>query len=175
MKGPSSAGSWPGSGRAPGFHVPVCLVGAMLTGACGAGTDGGVLQTVLPDPALPRISVADVSIVEGDGGTGLMVFALDLSSAVDEPVTVSYSTADVSASAGADYAAVSGIVGFAPGETTARITVQVMGDTSAETDESLRLNLSGPQNAVIVGAYATGLILDDDLPAAAVLGFDNRP
>ena len=134
-----------------------------------------MLQADLPDPTLPAISVADVSIEEGDAGTGRMVFELGLSRASGEMVTVGFSTADVSASAGADYTAVSGIVSFAPGETTAQITVQVIGDTSAETDESLRLNLSEPQNAIMAGASANGFILDDDLLTGPGLGLGAWP
>lgn len=174
MKRVSRRGSWAGPGHAAGFRVLPCVVAVMLTSACGDGLGGGVLQADMPDPALPAISVADVSVEEGDAGTGRMVFELGLSRASGETVTVGFSTADVSASAGADYTAVSGIVSFAPGETSAQITVQVIGDTSAETDESLRLNLSEPQNAIIAGGYATGRILDDDLPAGVVLGFDTR-
>ncbi len=174
MKRVSDSGSWARRVHATGSRVLPCLVAVMLTSACGDGLGGGVLQADMPDPALPAISVADVSVDEGDAGTGRMVFELGLSRASDETVTVGFSTADVSASAGADYTAVSGIVSFAPGETSAQITVQVIGDTSAETDESLRLNLSEPQNAIIAGGYATGRILDDDLPAGVVLGFDTR-
>ena len=60
-----------------------------------------------------------------------------------------------------DYAAASGSLVFAPGETTKSITVQVSGDRQAEPNESFQLGV----NAVggnIVGGTGTGTILNDD-------------
>jgi len=139
------------------------LVAAFLASGCGGGSGSSSSQSAPAGPDLPGISVSDSSRAEGDTGTASMVFALSLSQASGESVTVGYSTVDESATAGDDYSPVSGILGFAPGEITAEISVQVVGDANVETDESLGIVLSNPQNAVIVQGMASGFIINDDL------------
>ncbi len=140
------------------------LVAASLASGCGGGAGGSSSQSAKAAPDLPGISVSDSSRAEGDTGTASMVFALSLSQVSGEAVTVGYSTVDESATAGDDYSPVSGILGFAPGEITAEISVQVFGDANVETDESLGIVLANPQNAVIAQGVASGLIVNDDLP-----------
>src|SRR5260370_6416156 len=64
--------------------------------------------------------------------------------------------------AGSDYAAQSGTLSFAAGETSKVVHVQVMGDTAVEADETLTLSLSSPSGATIAHGSATGTILNDD-------------
>lgn len=109
------------------------------------------------------LSVADVTTVEGNAGTpGSMVFEVRLLTAATEAVTVDYATADGSATAGADYAATSGSLTFAAGETQKFVTVSLLGDTANEADETLSLTLSNATGAPIARATATGAIADDD-------------
>ena len=154
--------------------VVACMAAAVVAVGCGGGSGGGASQSA-PGPDLPGVSVFDASSTEGDAGDAIMVFSLSLSAPSRQPVTVGYSTVDESAIAGDDYSGVSGILGFAPGETTAEISVAVFGDTAVEADETIGLLLSDPQNAVISRGFANGFILNDDLPPAAPVGLDARP
>ncbi|GAB4071348.1 pre-peptidase C-terminal domain-containing protein [Ancylobacter sonchi] len=115
------------------------------------------------------LSVGNVTLVEGNSGTTSAVFTLTLSSNQSEvPVTVGYTTADGSAKAGIDYAATSGTVTFAPGQTTATVSVAVTGETLYETAEGFSLVLSPPSGASLSGGgstlSATGTITNDDAP-----------
>ena len=69
---------------------------------------GGGLQARIAGP--PTLSVADAEVDESAGAT--LDFDVTLSRAVNETVTVEYGTADVSASAGADYTSTSGTLTF---------------------------------------------------------------
>lgn len=61
----------------------------------------------------------------------------------------------------------SGSVTFAAGETSKTITVNVAGDTTAESDETFAVTLSNPTGgATLNAAVATGTIRDDDSGAA---------
>ena len=51
----------------------------------------------------PRLSVADVTVAEGDAGTPSAMFTVSLSNAIGDAVTVDYATADGTATAGSDY------------------------------------------------------------------------
>jgi hypothetical protein len=120
--------------------------------------------TATPPPALPTLSLAstNVSVTEGNSGTKPLTFTLTLSQASAAPVTVDYATADGTATAGSDYAAASGTLTFAPGETSKTISVLVNGDTDYEANETFTLNLSNQVGANLAKAQATGTITNDD-------------
>ena len=79
------------------------------------------------------------------------------------PVSINYATSDGTAQAPGDYAAVSGTLIFAPGETSRVFGVPIYDDTQAEGDETVIATLSDASNAAIGGTNpATLIILDDD-------------
>src|SRR5262249_30201976 len=83
-----------------------------------ADTQG--LGTILDDE--PRISISDVTQNEGSRGTTNFDFVVTLSAAYDAPVTVSYATADGTATVrGKDYRTKSGAITFAAGVTSQTI------------------------------------------------------
>ena len=110
----------------------------------------------------PAISIADLSHLEGNDGTTTYTFAVTLSAATDQDVTVHYATADDTATAPSDYTAVNGDLTIPAGSTSANVTVLVNGDTAVEADERFFVNLSTPTNATINDAQATGTIQNDD-------------
>ena len=122
-------------------------------------------SVVLVTDAPPRtVSVGGASIAEGNGGAVSADFAVTLSTPAAEPVSVSYVTADETATAGIDYVAASGLLTFAPGETATTVSVPVTGDTTPEGNEVFTLNLSNPSRANIGEGTGRATILDDDLP-----------
>jgi len=128
-------------------------------------TDGQGRGTILNDDttsSLPSLSINDVSLTEGNGGTKNFVFTVTLSAASAQTVTVSYATANGTATAGSDYNAASGALTFTPGQTSKTITVAVKGDKVKEPDETIFVNLSGATNATISKAQCVGTILNDD-------------
>ncbi len=110
-------------------------------------------------------SVGDATIVEGDSGVINAVFTISLSGPADEPVTVTYTTANGTALAGEDYASTTGSVTFAPGETSIQISVPVIGDTAIEDDETFTVELTGASGAALGDASGLGTIVNDDVPA----------
>ena len=139
------------SGASPGLAV---------TGTRVTLTDAGAVQ-----PAPRAVSVADASAQEGE----VLSFkvTLDKAPGADGPVTVGYATRDGSARAGADYAAVSGSLTFAAGETAKTVAVATLDDALDEGDETLFLRLTAGANATLVRSSAKGTIGNEDpLPAA---------
>lgn len=114
-----------------------------------------------PTP-LPSLSIGDVSQAEGNSGTTNFNFDVALSAPSTDPVTVQYSTADGTALAGSDYNAASGTITFSPGQTSRQITVQVLGDTTPEPNETFAVQLSNPSGATLARPQATGTIVNDD-------------
>jgi hypothetical protein len=112
-------------------------------------------------PDRPSVSVSDVTVTEGHTGTLNATFTVSLSVTYGAPVTVHYSTADSTATAGGDYQAQSGTLTFAPGETTQTITVPINGDGFGEPDETFFVNLSTAE-AFLIDGLGIGTILDDE-------------
>jgi len=116
-------------------------------------------------PAVPAISIADVSVAEGNSGSTNANFTVTLSTASATPVTVGYSTANGTATAGADYTATSGTLTFSPGVTSQTIAVKVAGDATVESNETFTVTLTNPSGATLSRASATGTITNDDVAA----------
>ena len=113
----------------------------------------------------PRISIGDVSRAEGKKGqTTVFTFTVSLSSAYDQPVSVSFRTVNGTATtSNVDYVNKTGTLTFAPGETTKTITIEVKGDSKREGDEYFYLDLFGNSgNSVLGNGRGTGWILNDD-------------
>jgi uncharacterized repeat protein (TIGR01451 family) len=108
------------------------------------------------------MSIADASVTEVNSGTRAMSFVVTLSGPAPATVTAHYSTADGTAVAGADYNAVSGTVTFAAGTTSQTITVNSLGDSTDEDNETLRVLLSAPSGASILDGEGQGTIVDND-------------
>ena len=92
------------------------------------------------------------TVTEGNSGTVDATFTVSLSAPSGRTVTVDFATANGTATAPADYAAASGTLSFATGETTKTITVSVNGDLLDEADETFPVNLSNAVNATIADA-----------------------
>ena len=124
-------------------------------------SDGQGVGTILDNE--PRIGINNVSKKEGQGNTTQFVFTVTLSAAYDQAVTVTYATANGSATAGSDYQSKSGTLTFAPGVTSMTFTIIVIADKSKEASETFYVNLSGASgNSLIDDAQGIGTILNDD-------------
>jgi hypothetical protein len=83
-------------------------------------------------PSVPSITVNDVRVTEGNGGTRATSYTVTLSAPSDQPVTVAYATGNGTATAGGDYQAASGTLIIPAGQTTGTVTVPVNGDRRGE-------------------------------------------
>jgi hypothetical protein len=117
-----------------------------------------------PNGSLPRLSITNVVVTEGDTGTTDAVFTVRLSSASSQRVTVRFATANGTALAASDYVALSGTLTFNPGQTTRVIKVAIKGDAQDEPNENLFLNLTNPVNATIADSQGVCTITDNDPP-----------
>ena len=118
----------------------------------------------------PALSVSDAEVREGPGAT--LDFAVTLDRASDAPISVLAQTADGTATAGADYDAVSRTVTFAAGETVKTVEVAVLDDAHDEGEETMTLVLSNAQRALIDDGEGTGTIVNNDaIPKAWIARF----
>jgi hypothetical protein len=147
-----AAGDFNGDGRAD-------------AAAANAGSDNVSLllnNAVWPGLNSPSASVGDVTITEGNTGTLNAVFTVTLSAPFNQAVTINYATADGTATAGTDYQTRSGQITIAAGQTSATITVPVVGDRLAENSETFFLRLTNPTNAFIADGLGIATIVDNE-------------
>jgi len=114
---------------------------------------------IAPAPTLVQFGSGAYSVKETAGAATITV-TLGVTSTA--PVTVTYATSDGTATAGSDYAPVSGTLRFDVGQVSRMFSVPVFGDALAEGDETINLVLSDPVNATL-GVYEAVLTLVDNV------------
>ena len=118
-----------------------------------------------------RLTLAPAGAAEDAGS---LSFAVALSRASAQTVTVAFASADLTAQAGVDYSEATGTLTFGPATMAATIEVAVDDDELAETEETFELTLSAAWNATlgagVLALSATGTITDDDAAPAVVSG-----
>ena len=93
---------------------------------------------------LPTLSIEDaLTVTEGDTAE----FAVTLSRASGQTVTVAFTTADGTAASGTDYTGASGTLTFEPGATRRTIEVATLDDAVEEPEEQFTITLSDPTGA----------------------------
>ena len=124
--------------------------------------NGGDGQDVLQSLALKPL-VNNVSITEGDFGTSVVTFTINLSETSLASVVYQFQTVDGTAIAGQDYLPVSGLLTFAAGETQKTVNVVVLGDVLGEASEFFSLRLVPVANSLLESAEAIATIANDDV------------
>ena len=114
--------------------------------------------TISDNDGTPSLTINDRSVNEGAGS---VTFTVTLSNPSSSPVSVSYASANGTATAGSDYSAVNGTLTFAPGETSKTLTVALLNDTVFEGSETFQINLSAPVNATLGDPQGLGTLKDD--------------
>jgi len=152
--------------------VPANAMGKTLrvTVAIKDGTTTATRVATYPIQGRPSVSIGDASVAEGTAGTTPLSFPVTLSAASSQPVSVTYATADGTATVPSDYAAASGTLTFNPGETSKTIQVGVVADLAIEQDETLSVTISGATGATIANGSATGTIRNDDTQVPVTVG-----
>lgn len=122
----------------------------------------------------PVLNIGNASVAEGDSGTTAMLFQVSLGQPAGEGgVSFDYATVDGTATAGQDYIATSGTATIAEGDSSATLSVSVLGDTTIEADETFGLQLSNVTGARDGSLLGTGTIINDDfvtVPIAQIQG-----
>ena len=105
----------------------------------------------------------DVSALESPENS-TFDFPLVLDRSTDRAVTVVYETRPWTATEGEDFVPASGSIIFAPGETSATISVEIVIDEYIEEDEQFRVVLVESQNGLFLDGIqqAIGTIRNDD-------------
>ncbi len=148
-----------------GFLVNVTnVVGATLSDGQGAGTITNDDVAVVPG----TLSVADVSVAEGDVGTTAGAFTVTRTGGANGAVSANYTITLPGGAGGANAtdvtATLTGTVSLADGQTSATIPFTINGDRTVEPNETFTVALSAPTGGASLGtANATATITNDDV------------
>jgi hypothetical protein len=139
------------------------------------GAGATATGNITNDDFAGAISIADVAVLEGDGGTTPGAFTLTRTGGSIGAVSVDYLITLPGGAGGADSsdvsATLSGTVNFADGQTVATIPFTVNGDVTDEGNETFSVALSNPLGGVtITDGNAVATITNDDSPPALSIG-----
>lgn len=119
---------------------------------------------------LPDLTIADVSMNEGNAGTTSFDFTVSLSAPAGAGgVTFDIATADGSALSASDYVA-SALTGqtIAAGNSSYTFSVLVNGDVTIEPNDTFYVNITNITGANATDTQALGIIVDDEAAAPVV-------
>jgi len=132
-------------------------------------TASSLVRWVIDQP-LPKITITDVSVTEGNTSTTNANFLVTLDKQFHYNLIVNYATEEQRSSNTSelfaisnDYQSISGKITFSPGTTLTTIQVPVIGDTLFERNETFLLRLKNPINGTLTRTTAQGLIVNDDI------------
>ncbi len=120
------------------------------------------------DPQIARfrsratLSVADVTVVEGNSGTTPAVFTVSVSRPLSQPEVVCAVTLPITASDPSDYAGLAECKTLADGATSLTFTVSVRGDKKKEVNERFALIAVAVVYVRLGDPVAIGTITNDD-------------
>ncbi len=142
------------------LHTPVGLT---------IGTPASATVTLLDAQQGIQFGAPEYTVSEAMASAAISVVR---SGPVSTPATVRYSTSPGSATPGADYTTVQGVVTFAANSRTATFMVPVLADMRAEGAETVLLTLSDPSvpAQLLAQRTATLTIIDNDVPGVIKLG-----
>lgn len=137
-----------------------------LTNAIGTAiTTSTAFGTITNDDTSFSIAAANASKLEGNTGSTPFTFTITRNGVTTGTGSVKFAVTGSGANpaVAADFAATTGTVNFAIGETTKLITINVKGETLFELDETFAVTLNTPIGGVLDPiSTATGTILNDD-------------
>lgn len=148
----------------------VTLTGT-TAGTIGTATATGTIINDDASPLPPSLSIANASVTEGNSGTTQIRFEVTRTGSGSGEASADYTVNFGNANA-ADFASGSAFVGrvvLVDGEWVDVITLDVLGDTVVEPDETFTITLSNANMGTQIGtATATGTIVNDDVAPAPI-------
>jgi uncharacterized repeat protein (TIGR01451 family) len=146
------------------FSLTLSNLAATGDVSLGTASAGGI---IVDDDATPTLTISSPSQPEGDVGLTPMDFVVSLSAISGRNVTFTRATADGTATvANNDYQSLAPTTITIPaGQPGTTLSVQIVGDTTFEGNESFSLNLSN-----IVNATTGGPLIEGTLPGLGAIG-----
>ena len=130
------------------------------------GSDSVHTYTITDNENTPTIDFNVVSS-SGDESVSAKAITVDLSGPSSEIITVDFAVTGTATGTGTDYTLLNGTLSIPAGDTTGTITIaNIVDDTTDESDETVIVTLSSPNNATLGS---------DDVHTYTIVDNDNQP
>lgn len=141
------------------------------SGGATLGTASSATVTIIDDEvAVPGELSLNVSTISVDEDAGTLTLTVDRVGGSDGLVSVTYTTANGTASSGSDYTEESGSLIYQEGETAKTIVIPILDDSDFEGDETFTVTLSNPTGGATIGTGQTTVtIVDNDVLLPGVI------
>jgi len=124
-------------------------IAAILFGSCSKSNT--TVPPVIP-PALPTLSILDISHARDNKVATVFRFFISVSSVSDKDIKINYATSDSTAKSGINYNAIAGTLIIPASQNLGYVDVMVSGDSLRQPDQAFYLTISNPVNATIKGS-----------------------
>jgi len=137
-------------------------------------SDSQGICTIKNDDSYVHVSVADIRVMEGNSGTTMANFNVQLDKPATGDVSFWYYTYDITASAYLDYEPPFAKFTIPAGASSGTLSIPIYGDTQVEPDETFQLWMYGASpNAILDDSIATCTIVNDDTPQVPAISIAN--
>ena len=137
------------------------------------------LSLTILDDDKPVVRMDDIKVVEGDNGLRDADITVYLNTVATSDVSVAYTTSDGTAKNGSDYISESDTLVIPKGSKEGHIKISIQGDTTPETTENFRVELSNAIGAILLNnadtLMSTVTIATDDDKNLPILGIKAKP
>ena len=149
---------------------------ATITASVNAALSDDVFATLIEqtvdvsvaDDDVAQITIDDVEHDEGDAGNTDYIFTITLDQESPDDVSVDFATIEDIAFAGDDYIELTGQVTIPAGDTSATVTIEVIGEQLVEGDENFQVELTNPVNSAFDNDIGEATILNDDIAEMSI-------
>ncbi|MEG3844137.1 Calx-beta domain-containing protein, partial [Microcoleus sp. herbarium14] len=146
--------------------VKLTLVGTAAYNLGAAGTETASVAIADNDVLAPgTFNFSSGTYSVNENGT-TQTITVNRTGGSNVSASVSYATADGSATAGSDYTATSGTLNFLSGETSKTFTIPIANDTLVEGNEIVNLSLTNATNNASLGNQKTAILTIVDTTGA---------
>ena len=123
---------------------------------------------------VPRLTVGDVTVAEGDSGKIAVQVPIDLSVPAPTAISVHWKVTGGTATPRVDFVAPlslvrTGTLKIATGATNGVVTVTVIGDTTVEPNDTVNVDVTSAAGVTIERSHGTLTIQNDDVAPPAVM------
>jgi len=150
------------------LNVPVAVPSGQFVTATATDPEGNTSEfsNSLPsEPVSIQFSNAVFSVGEGTASATITITRIG---GLGGAVAVTFATRNGTATAGSDYAAISGPIFFNPTEVTKTVTIPISDDQQLEPNETILLRLTDPTNGATLGGPSTATLTIVDNEQSAV-------
>lgn len=124
-----------------------------------------VSATIIESATLPSITVSDATIKIFIHHVQTASFFVGLTQRSASPVTINYSTQDVTAFAGANYFPGSGTLVIPPFKNGGNIKIKIVGDAIVKPDKVFNVNIISATNGLVPSGLFSRVVIEDDAKA----------